>query len=109
MNDDVGQQYPRFEKNLVAAIHSPYLEKRVETNEVSLDGLTICNAERYYDDGEILYIELALEKTGSIYCNARVLSIYPHHQGASTYKLSLQFVDMSDVDKEKLRSCMESG
>lgn len=109
MNNDVEQQHPRFEKSLVAAIHSPYSEKQVEADEVSLDGLTIRDAERYYDDGETLYIELELEEMGSIYCNAEVLSIYPHCQGASTYKLDLKFIDMSDIDREKLKSYMESG
>lgn len=108
MDDDARRQYPRFKKNLVVVMHRPYVERRVETADVSLGGVAIYNVERYYDVEQVVYIELLLEDIPSIYCNARVISVYPHTKDASTYRLNMQFIDMSDADKEKLKNYMEN-
>jgi c-di-GMP-binding flagellar brake protein YcgR len=108
MGDDARREHRRFKKNLAVVIHRPYLEKRVEASDISLGGVALHNLERYYSVDETVYIELILEEKDHIYCNARVLSVYPHSKDASTYKLNLQFIDMSDADKEMLKSHIET-
>ncbi len=101
------RQYQRFKKILPVIIHRPYNERQIETVEISMGGTTIYNAQRYYDTEQVLYIEIILEEEDSIFCNARVVSIYPHSKDSPTYKLNLQFIDMPDADKEKLKNCIE--
>jgi c-di-GMP-binding flagellar brake protein YcgR len=101
------RQFPRFKKTLLIIIHRPYNERRTETAEISIGGTTIHNAQRYYDTEQVLYIEIILEEEGSIFCNARVVSIYPHSKDSPTYKVNLQFIDMPDADKEKLKNYIE--
>lgn len=73
-----------------------------------MGGTTIYNAQRYYDTEQVLYIEIILsEEEDSIFCNARVVSIYPHSKDSPTHKLNLQFLDMSDADKERLKNYIE--
>jgi len=106
--DDTGRQYERFKKNLIVKMHRPYTEKRLETADISLGGVALYNAERYYDIRQVVSIEILMEGADSIYCDAIIISVYPHCRDASTYKLSLQFIDMSDANKERLKNYLEN-
>jgi hypothetical protein len=89
-------------------VHSPYPEKRPMVDNITPDSMTICDVERFYGINDKLYIEI-IGTGGSVHSGARVLSVYPNTKGASTYKLSLEFVDMSETDKEKLKSLIEKA
>lgn len=101
------REYSRFKKNLRVIIHRPYNERLIETADVGLGGVSINNIQKFYDVEQIVYIELILEGIGSIFCNTRVVSVYPRGKDASTYKLNLQFLDMTDDDKKKLKTYIE--
>lgn len=101
------RQYPRFKKDVPVIIHRPYSERRTETADISLGGVAIYNAQRYYDIGQELAIEIVLEDEDSVFCSAVVTSVYPRSKDASAYKVNLQFLDIPDADKERLKSFIE--
>lgn len=105
--DEERRQYPRFKKTFPVIIHRPYNERQTETADISVGGTAIYNAQKYYDVEQILYIEIVLGEEGSVLCNARVVSVYPHTKDSSTYRINLQFIDMPDADKEKLKILIE--
>ncbi|MFA5146462.1 MAG: PilZ domain-containing protein [Candidatus Omnitrophota bacterium] len=97
------RKYPRFKIVIPAVIHHPYNE-HAETADISLGGVAIYNIQKYYNTEETVGLELILgEESGSVFCNARVASIYPNTKDAEIYKLHLEFLDMSDEDKKKLK------
>lgn len=102
MPDD-RRKYPRYKKSLSVVIHSPFTEDRLETATVSLNGLTVYNVQKYCNMEEILRLELVFPKGSSVFCNARVVSVYPQTKEASTYKLGLQFLDMDESGKQILK------
>lgn len=101
------RQCPRFKKTFPVIIHRPYNERQTETADISVGGTAIYNAQKYYDTEQMLHIEIVLGGENSIFCDARVVSIYPRTKDSSTYRINLQFVDMSDDDKEKLKVYIE--
>lgn len=101
------RKYPRFKKTLPVTIHRPYNEAKTETADISLIGCAIYNAQKYYEIESIIYMEMILPEEDSIFCNARVTSIYPRTKDSQTYQINLEFLDMSDADKEKLRIYLE--
>ena len=103
------REYPRFKKTLPVIIHRPYNETKIETADISLIGSSVSGAQKYYDTESTIYIEIILSESDSIFCNARVTSIYPHTKDAQAYRLGLQFLDMSADDKEKLKTYLESS
>lgn len=106
--DSDRRQYPRFKRSMSVIIHRQYNEKRIETADISLGGAAIYNAQRYYDFGQTLYIEIKLGNNESIFCDARVTSVYPHTKDSPTYQISLQFIDMPESDIEKLKNYIET-
>ena len=103
------RKYPRFKKTIPVIIHSPYKEEKIATSDISLIGCAIPDVEKYYEMEGTIYLELILSEDESIFCNARVASIYPHTKDAQTYQLNLEFLDLSDADKEKLMTYLESA
>lgn len=97
------RKYPRFKKNLSVVIQSPFTEGRLETASVSLSGFTVNNVQKYCHVEEILSIELVFPKGTSVFCDARIVSVYPQTKEAGAYKLGLEFLNMSKSDKEILK------
>ena len=99
----------RFKKTLPVIIHRPYPEDKIKTADVSMGGVSIVGVQKYYDFGQEIYIEILLPKEDSILCATRLMSICPRSKDAEAYRIGLQFLDMSDEDKEKLKNCIESS
>jgi len=106
MDDTIEYRYSNGDNNLSVIVHSPHPEKRLIVDSVTPDSITICDVERFYGVNDKLSIEI-IGAGGSVHSDTRVLSVYPHTKGASTYKLDLEFIDMSVTDKEKLKSLIE--
>lgn len=94
--------------SLTVIVYGPYPEKRPIIDNITPDRITICDVERFYDVNEELRIKI-VGTGGSAHSNVRVLSVYPHTKGAFTYKLNLEFVGMSETDKEKLKSLIKNN
>src|SRR3989338_2030758 len=108
MSDD-RRKYPRFKKAMAVIIHGPYTENKIQAADVSLGGVSIYNSQKYYSEGEQIYLELTLSEDDSIFCDARVVQVYPHTKDAMTYKVDLQFFNMTDDDMKRLKSCLETS
>ena len=106
MTNNARRRYSRFKKDMTVVIHEPYVENRVGVADISLSAAALYNIERYYNAEQILHIEIITTDMGSIYCNASIVSIHPNYKGASTYRINIQFTDMSDADKDKLKKCI---
>lgn len=105
---DERRKYPRFRKDLPIVIHHPYNERKISLADVSLGGVAINNAVKYYDIHQLIKLEIILSATLSIFCDARVASITPRSKNAAAYKVDMQFVDMTDKDREKLKTRIEA-
>ena len=101
------RRYPRLKKSIAIIVHRPYSEGKIEVLNISLVGVSIYGSLKYYNLEDTVFIELILSKGDSIVCNARVVWLYPNAKEAPEHKAGLEFLDMSEGDKEKLRIFLE--
>ncbi len=104
------RRYPRIAAPLFYVPAEPsLLHHRRAAVDVSLGGM------RAYADEELavgtrLEIELLLDDAVSARCWARIAWVEKLDQGAgAAYDVGLEFIDMSDKDRELLSRLLESG
>lgn len=102
------RQHSRFKSSIPVIVHRPYTERQAEAVDISVAGGTIIKIQKYYAIGQEIYLELALTPQESVFANARVSSVYPHSKEASAYKITIQFLEMSDPDRSKLESYLKN-
>ena len=102
------REYSRFKKALHVIIHNPYAQRDLVTSDISMGGACISNVQKYYSQDQAISLEITLDDGSSIFCEARVVSSYPRTKDAEVYMINLQFMEMPDSDKERLKACIET-
>jgi len=99
--------HPRVDKTFPVVIHLPKYEQNIKTINVSIGGAAICHSQKYYRTNQLICLELLISEGNSIITDARIRWISPTSIDAKMYKLGIEFVGMSDADKEKLKAAIK--